>query len=674
MNRGTPECTKALAAAMAAAVLGGAALAQAPATPGKAEAAPRPAAGPMPRGAGDAIVNFSFDQVDVSTFVKLVGDLTGKKFVVGDGVAGKLTVVSPMVSRKEVYPLFVSILESSGCSVIQDGEIYRVVRLPKRDTLVAPVVGPEEQTPAEGVVTKVIRLQNVSAVELRKILEPKVGGGKAGGIGALEETNHLLITDTAESIRRIEKIVSEIDKPGLSKTTEIVPLEFAGAEDIATQLNQAMADSDGRLPLGETVGRAEDIRSRLPPVPGSGRAAVRRTVVAVASPHSNSLILVGTPAQIAELKKIVKQMDVDSSSGRSRLNAVFLKYLSADEAAKSIGALLAKSEARSGAGGPQKPKISIEASLANNALIVDAAPGDFDSVKKLIAQLDQAPEQVHIEVTIWEVSSTEGLELGAQLASLQMPTRAGETVVQGNMQLADSAVSLLNNIQDGLFPRGISVSAVHGTRVDSTGNIVSDTPAFVNIDALRSKGKFKVLSETSLEAQNNKEATISIVNEIPILRSTIQGGSGASRDVIQNIDRMDVGIKLKLTPHIIPGGEVQMVLSPSIEAVIDPGPPGTQFSPTVAKREVSTTVTVPDGKTILIAGLSREDKTKIVKSIPFLGSIPLIGWLFRHTSDTTEKTELLIRVTPRVVTDMAAAESVMRDWEGKTSVKTHEEK
>jgi len=665
-----------LAAGLALALLCQGATAQAPAPAVPAEPAPnKPAAAAPQRPAGEAIVNFSFDQVDVSTFVKLVGDLTGKKFVMGEGVAGKITVVSPMISRDEVYPLFVSILEASGCSVIQEGELYRVVPLPKRDTLVAPVVGAEETTPAEGIITKVIRLQTVSASELRKVLESKVGGGKTGAIGAIDETNHLLITDTAESIRRIEKIVAEIDKPGLNRVTEVVPLEFAGAEDIANQLNQAMADSDGRLPLGDAAAlAAADLRSRLPAVPGTARTTGRRNLAVVASPHSNSLILVGTPAQIGELRKILKQMDVDSPAGRGRLNAVFLKYLAAEDAAKSISALLAKSEARSGTGGPQKLRISIESSAANNALIVDATPGDFDVVKKLIEQLDQAPEQVHIEVKIWEVSTTDGLDLGVQLAALQLPSKVGETVVQGSAVLTESANSLLNTIQNGIFPKGISISAAHGSGLDAAGNVVVDHPVFANVNAVRKNVKFRVLSETSLETQNNKEAAVSIVNEIPILKSTIAGGSGTARDVIQNIDRMDVGIKLKLTPHIIPGGEVQMVLAPSIEAVTDPGPTGTQFAPTIAKREVSTTVTVTDGKTIIIAGLTREDKTKVVEKVPVLGSIPLLGFLFRSTSDKVEKTDLLIFVTPRVVTATVAAEGVMKDWEQKTGFKAHEDK
>jgi len=175
-------------------------------------------------------------------------------------------------------------------------------------------------------------------------------------------------------------------------------------------------------------------------------------------------------------------------------------------------------------------------------------------------------------------------------------------------------------------------------------------------------------------AQNNKEATVSIVQEIPILKSTISSGAGTARDIIQNIERVDVGIKLKLTPHVIPGGEVRMVLNPAIEAVIDPGPSDTPFAPTIAKREVSTTVTVPDGETIVIAGLTREDETRIEKRVPLLGSIPLLGWLFRETVESIEKSDVLILVTPRIVTDIAAARQLKRDMEARSGVTSDEER
>jgi len=611
--------------------------------------------------AKEDFVDFSFDQVDVSTVVKLVGDITGLKLVLGEGVQGKITVVSPRVPRNDVYPLFVSILESIDCSVVTEGNICRVVALPARVTPSAPVVGKQDKMPKEGVVTKVIHLEHVSAVDLRRVLESKVSGGKAGAIGAIDDTNHIIVTDTASSVRRIEKIVAEIDQPGLARVTEVVPLQYAGAEDLSRQLEFALAERENR---------AERLRRRLPQVGDALR--FRQSAVVVSAPHSNSLILVGTPSQISELRRIIEQMDVDTPAGTGRLNAIFLKYISAEEAAKSITALLTKSAGKEDAG-PRKRAIAIEASVENNALLVDATPGDYEVVKRLIEQLDHVPQQVHIEVVIAEVSVSDDLSLGVEMAAVDMPSEKGSTVIQGSSRLVEGADTLMSVVQEGLFPRGISVGIAHGTGVDEDGRVIASFPAVLNIDAVKKDGRFKILSSPSLVAQNNKEASVNIVNEIPILKSTIEGGTGSDRDVIQNIDRKDVGIKLKLTPHIIAETrEVQMDLNPSIEAIIEPGSASTQFTPTIARREVSTTVTVPDGKTIVIAGLTRENETKIVKRVPLLGSIPLLGWLFRHTVDATEKTDLLIFVTPRIVTDMAAAQNVMQDWKKKTGLETHD--
>ncbi len=178
-----------------------------------------------------------------------------------------------------------------------------------------------------------------------------------------------------------------------------------------------------------------------------------------------------------------------------------------------------------------------------------------------------------------------------------------------------------------------------------------------------------MVSETSLQAQNNKPADLSVVNEIPVLTSKIQGGSGTSRDVIQNIDRIDVGVKLKITPHIIPGNRISMDLNPSIEAVIDNGPSDTEFTPTIARRQVNTTVSVDDGRTIVIAGLTRRDKRKVERRVPLLGSIPILGWLFRHLETVDERTDIIIFVTPSIVSDQKSANALRKHWEEKTGLK-----
>ncbi len=622
----------------------------------------------------DAYINFSFDQVAIPTFARLVGELTGRKIVVADDVQGKLTVISPKIRREEAYSLFVSILESAGCSVEQSGGIDRVVMMAERPTPLAPVVGVNEVLPADGIVTKVFRLKHVSASEMRKVLEPKVRGGRLGAVGVIEDTNHLVVTDTAESIRRIEKIIAEIDQPGLARVTELLQLQFASAEDVARELNVAM---------GESEDRADQLRRRLPPAP-EGPSENSRHALVVASTHSNSLLLVGTTAQLQELREIIAKMDVDAPSGRGRLNAIFLKYIQAADAAKSLKALLGQpdtttnAQGQPGAGGGGGPAtrrdIAIEPSPENNALLVDSSPGDFEVVRKLVEQLDQMPEQVHIEVLIAELTEGNAVDFGVDMAALDLPSGVGDSTIQGSSTLKSDTEGLLTAVQQGIFPGGLTVGVAHGTGLDAAGNVIVGFPGIINISAIKKDSRFKIRSNPSLMAQNNREASVSIVNEIPVLTSTIQGGSGTTRDVIQNIERIDVGIKLKLTPHIIPGGEVRMELNPSIEAVIDPGPSDLPFTPTVAKREVSTTVTVRDGEVIVIAGLTREDETKSVARIPILGSIPLIGFLFRHTVEGVEKTNLLIFVTPKIVSDSAGAAAIREAAAKKTGLKYDDDK
>lgn len=603
-----------------------------------------------------ASIDFNFDRVDIATFARLVGEITGRRFVVAEDVEGAITIISPKVRRDEVYPLFVNIIESAGYSVLADGSLHRVVPLPGRKAIPAPVIAHDESTPADGVVTKIMRLEHVSVISLREALEARMGG-EGGAVSSIEETNHLIVTDTAGNIRQVEKMVAEIDQPGLSRGTEVVELRYATAEDLARQLNAALAERESR---------GDRLKRRLGGA--AGRTGLHDEAYVVPANESNRLILVGSASQITFLKEIVAEMDVDVPSGRGRLNAVFLKYISAEEAAENINALLEKSAAQD-AEGAAKRRIAIEAGVANNALLIDASPGDHKVIGDLVEQLDQPREQVHIEVVIAEVKTGDGLTLGVEMAALDLPSAVGDTAIQGSSQFEGGANSLMTSIQEGLFPRGLTFGVAHGSRLDADGNVVVGYPGVLSIEAIKSDSRFNVISETALEAQNNLEASLSIVDEIPVLTSTIQGGSGTSRDVIQNIDRIEVGIKLTLTPHVIPGGLIRMELNPKIEAFIEPQSSGdVGLTPTIARREVSTTVTVPDRNTIVIAGLTRQDENQTVQRVPLLGALPLIGWLFRHEVNNVEKTDVLILVTPRIVSGPEASQDIMQTWRKKTGV------
>ena len=627
-----------------------------------AAASPEPAAAPASASVRTAesedFLLFNFEQVDIRLFTQIVGTFTGRRFVVAEDVAGKITVVSPKVSRESAYPLFVGVLESSGFTVQREGEIDRIVRLPERKTGMGAIVADGDEKPRYGLVTRIMHLEHVNASEMRKMLEAHLQ--RKDSVSALDETNHLILTDTAEGVQRVEDLVKHLDKPGMARVMEVIPLEHADAVALARQIGAAYA---------QTQSRAEQLLTRIPGAEGPAQAVSAMSAPTIVSAeHANRLIVTGTAKQVEQIRELVRQMDISAPTGRSALNVVLLSYLKAEDVAKNLTTLLEKSAVQTAAAS-NKRHLSIEAVPANNALLVDAAPEDFLEVKRLVESLDIMPQQVHISVLIAEIASGDAETLGVGITALNAPDSVGDATFAGASRLnADSASGggILSSISKGVFGEGLTFGIAHGSHLDAAGNIVADYPAIFNLDMIRRNSKVKILSDTSLGAQNNHPAEVAIVDNIGVLESTVSG-SGADRDFIQNIKRMDVGVKVNMTPYIIPGGLVKVELEPSIEAVTDTGG-SDQYVPTISKRMVKTTMTVPDGQTIVIAGLTRNDESEIKKKVPLLGDIPLLGWLFRWNSKSATKTNILIFVTPTIMTDVADAVAVRQALEAKSGI------
>jgi general secretion pathway protein D len=597
-----------------------------------------------PSAAADETVNFSFDQADIRLMVRLVGEATGKRFAVAPGVEGEVTVYTPTrIPASEVYPFFLKVLESRGFSVVRDGDLHRVVPLPERALPAAPVLEGEER--GEGLVTRIVQIEHVSAVELARTLAPMVRGGAEGALTAFGATNHLILTDTADSLDRLLAIVRTLDRPGAARAVEVVVLKHAAADEIARQVAAAM---EGAEAAGSRFSK------HLQQV-AAGRADLPGQAVVVPSSHANAVLLIGSPVQLGEMKRIVESLDVESPGGSGRLHAVFLKYMAAEEAAAALTSLLGKSADES-----RRAAVAIEPDIANNALLIEAAPRDYEWVRDLLEKLDRVPQQVLVEIVIAEVTVGNRLDLGVEWATVDQPGEDQVTII-GRSRPAEED-TLRRILTEGIFPQGLAV----GIATDVTGDGRPLIPFYLT--ALAQNRDVNILSRVPLWAQNNKEATVSVVDNIPVLTSTIEGGAGTSRDVIQNIERLDVGIKLSITPHVNPNREVTLQLNPSIEAIVDEGPADRPFTPTIAKREVQTTVTVPDRATIVISGLIREDRIQSISKVPLLGDLPVLGALFRRTQENRQRSNLLIFVTPNIVTDMKRAREMKEEWEARTRI------
>ena len=592
-------------------------------------------------------VNFSFDNADVRLLIRLVGEVTGRRFVVDERVSGQVTVMAPgPLPAEELYPLFLAVLEARGFTVIERDGTSFVVPLPERTVVAPPVYGPQEAL-GEGWVTRLFKLEHVDAVEAARGIEPLVRHAKAGGLAVFASSNHLVVTDSAPNVRRIAAVLAELDQPGAARAIEVMALKHASAEDVAVQVMAAMT---GAQRAGVRV--SQHLRQVA-----EGRAGAPAESLVIPAPHANSLLLVGSPIALAEMKRIIELLDVESPSATGgRLNAIFLQYLAAEDAAKSLNAVLARATEKDA-----RQRISIEASAPNNALLIEASPRDFQWLKELVSELDRPPQQVMIEILIAEVTLGSQLDLGVEWSTIEAP-RDGATTIVGRSRPGETD-SLMKAVMEGVFPQGLAVGVARG--LDARGR---PRVPFL-LEALQKNRDVRILSHVPLWAQNNREASVSVVDNIPLLRSTIEGGSGAARDIIQNIDRVDVGIKLRVTPQINPDRRITMQLHPSIEAIIDPGPADTRFAPTIAKRELQTTVTVADEETVVLGGLIRQDRIRRVSRVPLLGDIPLLGHLFRYTTDQTQRNNLLVFVTPRIVGERDRAQAVQDDLERRAGVR-----
>lgn len=618
-----------------------------------------PAPATAPATAGQDLISFTFERVNIRVFTQVVGVFTKRRIVVSDDIDGTITVVSPPVSREEAYALYAKVLESSGYTLVNEDGIDRVVRLQNtRPAQMGSIVGDEGKVPENGLVTRILHLVHVSADDMRKMLETHLG--RKDAISVLQETNHLIITDTAATIRRIEQLVSQLDVPGMARVTEVIALQHADATKLARQIDAIFS---------ENPSRANQLLTRIPATPGSSTTlpALRPPSI-VPAEHSNSIIVSGSQLQIQKVQALVKELDVSAATGHSRFNVIELQYLNAVDLAKNITTLLEKFAA----GNTDQSllrRISVEAVEKSNAIIVNAAPEDFREVQNLIKTLDVRPRQVHISVLIAEVTDGDAETLGIQLTGIKLPKNVGGTGFGMASRFTDETATgsgLMSSLSQSLFGQGLTVGIAHGSHLNANGEVVSDYPAVFNVDALKQRSNVKILANPTLGAQNNTKAEVSIVDNIPMTEATISG-TGDDRDVIQNITRYDVGVKLSLTPHIIPGGQVQIELEPSIEAVTENGN-SSDYAPTISKRSVKTTMTVPDGETIVIAGLSRTDKTNIKRKIPLLGDIPLLGWLFRWNSESEQKTNILIFVTPTVMDSQEDAAQIRSSLETKTGI------
>jgi general secretion pathway protein D len=634
-----------------------------------------------PKNAGDK-VSFSLEDADLPELVRVIGELTGKRFIFGGKVHNiKATVFSPQkVTVAEAYQAFLSILEANGLTVVPHGRFYKIIDSPDAKTD-SPVYAAGQGGPGEDrYITRMHRLRNVNAEEVANVLGHFKS--KDGDIVVYGPGNLLIITDTGTNIQRMMHILEDVDIAGVGDQIWIEPIHYGMASDIAQRLDEVF-DIKGGSSGGDKGGKGGE--------KGGGAASSLGSDVHVtkilADDRSNSLVIIATERAYLRILEFVKRLDVPTKVGEGEIHVVMLQHADAIELGKTLNDIITGAQAagtgagaKTGAGAPGnapleifESKIKVSSDKATNSIVVTSSLRDFANIRTVIDKLDMPRRQVFIEAVIMDLTINRQNQLGMAFNGGAAPNTTlgstqGQTLLYGGLNPFRSI--LLPSPTDqtlNAFALGIRGPGLPGSEnLLGTGFSI---PAFgVLINALASTNDADILSTPHILATDNIPAEINVGQNIPLQTNFggfggipgvggagaagaagALGGLGALGGFGGAAPRQDIGTKVKITPHLNDSDEVRLEVAEEISDITGQQPIGSLGVVPFAKRTATTQMVVRDQQTAIIGGLTRSRVARTDTKIPLLGDIPVLGALFRSRSSTIEKSNLILVLTPYII-------------------------
>ncbi len=573
--------------------------------------------------AGGKGVVLNFNEVDISTMVKFISDLTGKNFILDDRVKGKISVYSPSkLSIEEAYNVFTSVLELKGFTVVQSGQIAKIIPAATAKQSGFKLLTQGEQAPVnENYVAQVTKLEYITPQEAVTFLQPMIS--KDGHISAFGPGNLILMVDSSINVRKLHGILQTIDTERTREGLEVIYLKNASAESAATTVRQWLSGSDGKP-------------GAQPAAPGSGSSSV------IADQRLNALLVFGSETIKKAVREMVAKLDVSPPEASSKVNVYYLENTDATEMAKVLDSIVkgisAQATPQPGAAAPQASafdsgKVTITPDKASNSLVIMASPNDYTNLVQVIKKLDRRSKQVFVQAMIAEISLDKSHELGVQLGAIGGGRPSDNLAVAGLYDPLGSLSTLGAIIAGGgaLAPV-VNAGAVNVTAV---------------LKALDKNGLLNILSTPNILTSDNKEAEINVGENVPFQGASTQ----SSTFTTTSVERKDVGIILKIKPQISEGDYIRMEINQEISQVKDFK--GQAIDLVTTKRSAKTNVVVKNKETVVIGGLIQDTEENVTSKIPFLGDIPLLGWMFKTTSKVRKKTNLVLLLTPHIIKDAA---------------------
>ena len=567
-------------------------------------------------------VTINMRDADIRAFISDISSLTGKTFIVDPRINAKVTIISREdLTIEEAYEVMLSVLAVHGYSAIEQDNATKIV--PEITGRQAFNSFSRPNSPSDKLVTDIIRPKFAAVNSLISILRPIMS--TQGHIAVYEPTNSLIIADRAGNVKKLTAIINELDKtPG--ETYEIIKLSYSSSKEVSKIIDKIFNENSGGMNPNQFTSYSID--------------------------RINSILLVGDIPIVNRMKNLIQNLDTEQTSS-STLKVKYLKYADAKSLEKILKNL---SENLSGDKSKSKIMTSIEAHEGTNSLVISADPEVMMALEDVISNLDIKRAQVLVEAIIVEISDTLAKELGVQILftgegsntpiisqRFGNPNPDLTAIVGGEVYNTTSGSSSLPAAAQSLLTLDGFAAGV--------GKYKKDKESFAAIlNVLRKDTDSNVLSTPSILTMDNEESSIIVGQEIPITTGESLGTDNSNP--FRTISREEVGVKLLVKPQINEGNSIRLDIEQEVSSVYGPLLIGASEIAT-NKREIKTVVMVEDTEIIVLGGLISDDVQESERKVPLLGDIPLLGRLFKSTTTSRSKKNLVVFLKPTIVRDVA---------------------
>ncbi len=649
-------------------------------------------------------VMLNFPNTDIVSVIKAVGVITGKNFLIDPRVKGNINIVSSQpVSPSMVYPILLSALRLQGYAAVESRGVIDI--LPEADAK-SHASATIDNIPATGgeMVTQVYALKYQSATQMVPVLRPLISNNNP--ISAHPGNNTLVITDYADNLKRIDRIIDAIDQP--VDDTRLITLQHASALDVARILNKL---------TNQTAN-------------GGAQTDTEQRVSVVVDARTNSVILEsGNTARLEQLKRVAEQLDRPTGE-TDNIHVVYLKNAEAGQLADTLNAVISGNAPASGSNGAlnnagasalanggagsgsttsNPPSASpnssgspssgmsgsgsvgssgsssvgsgatplsfqnnhtstgsggiVQADSTTNSLIITAPEAVYNNLRTVIDKLDERRAQIFVEALIVEIDENKAAQFGIQWQDLNGVNQSGSSVIGGtnfNSSNGSNIMATASNITN--VGQGLNVGLVHGqVNIPGVGTVLN---LGMLAQALETIDNANILSTPDLMTLDNEQAKIIVGQNIPLVTgSYAQTGTTATVTPFQTYDRANVGLTLQIRPQISEGGSIKLQIYQEVSSV-DPTTLNNPSGPTTNLRSIDSTVLVDDGQIVVLGGLIQNSVSDNVSKVPVLGDLPWLGSLFRYKSRSGSKTNLMVFLRPHIL-------HTKDDYSGLTSRRYH---